>query len=406
MSTASLRPMRVPDEELLAFTQAVNRHFHGDDSEAEAEPFVRAHRRDYRAWAVRDRGRIVGNLGVIETDLSVPGGGRLPVAAVTAVGVAQTARRRGLLRALMHAAHDEAVALGEPVAALFASEHPIYGRFGYGIAAPAHRYAIKRAHVRFRDPVDTRVVVPVEVDQARATWPAIHDAWRDQRGGSVGMSAGLWELALEVDPPSWRGGGTARQLVEVPGRGYARYRLSNGYDDGLANGEVSVIELVALDPEAEAALWQYLCDLDLTARITLDLAPPDDALVAMVTEPMALGMRPGPLLHTRILDVARVLTARSYTAADELVLAVRDAAGYAAGTVRLSAGPQGAACEPTTAAPELSLDVEDLSAVWLGGVRTTQLVAAGRVQEHGSGAAARLDRLFHVPRAPFTSHVF
>ena len=406
MATSLPRPMRVPDDELVAFAQAVNRHFYEDDSEEAVAHHVSAHRSGYRAWVVRDRGRIIANLGVIETDLSLPGGARLPVAAVTAVGVAQTSRRRGLLRALMAAAHDEAVAHGEPVAALFASETPIYGRFGYGATAPGHSYTIKRAHTRFRTPADTRLVQPVEVSQARATWPALHDAWRDQRGGAGGLSAGLWQLGVEVDPPSWRGGSTARQLVEIPGRAYARYRLSGGHQEGLGNGEVSIIEFVALDPEAEAALWQYLCDLDLTARITLDLAPPDDALPAMVTEPMALGMRPAPALHTRILDLPRALATRSYDVADTLVLQVHDAGGYAEGSFRLDASPAGAEVARCDADAQLILDIEDLSAVWLGGVRTSQLVAAGRVRERQPGAAARLDRLLHVPRAPFTNHIF
>ncbi len=406
MTDTTPRLERVAPDDLMDYARAVARHFHEDDSREEAEPWVRAFATGYRAWAVRDAGRIVGNLGVIESDLSLPGGSRVPVAAVTAVGVEQTWRRRGLLRTMMAAALDEAVARGEPVAALFASESMIYGRFGFGASAPTMAYDIQRLRTDFRDPVDLRLVRAVDPAQALASWPALHTAMAEQRGGSVGIVPGLWRIGLLEDRPAWQGGATARRLVEIPGRGYARYRVKGGDEDPLPGGRVELIDLLALDAEAECALWQHVCGVDLTTTVRANLRPPDDALPALVTEPMALGERRGPPLYTRLLDLPRALGSRSYANSGRLVLSVHDPDGHAAGRFALDAGPEGASCQRTDAGADLELGIEELSSVWLGGTRVGQLAAAGRVTELRPGAVVAFDRLFGVDRAPWTTMVF
>ena len=62
-------------------------------------------------------------------------GGRLPCAGVTVVGVLPTHRRRGILDRMMRAQLADIRERGEPIAALWASEETIYGRFGYGLAS-------------------------------------------------------------------------------------------------------------------------------------------------------------------------------------------------------------------------------------------------------------------------------
>jgi predicted N-acetyltransferase YhbS len=76
----------------------------------------------------------VGGAGAFSFELTVPGG-RVPAAGVTVVGVMPTHRRRGMLTAMMRAQLEDVHRRGEPVAVLWASEGPIYGRFGYGPAS-------------------------------------------------------------------------------------------------------------------------------------------------------------------------------------------------------------------------------------------------------------------------------
>src|SRR6266700_6342476 len=78
---------------------------------------------------------LVGTAGSYAFRLTVPGG-ELPAAGVTWVGVVPSHRRRGILTEFMRRQLEDTRDRGEPLAVLFASESAIYGRFGYGIAAP------------------------------------------------------------------------------------------------------------------------------------------------------------------------------------------------------------------------------------------------------------------------------
>jgi predicted N-acetyltransferase YhbS len=109
---------------------------------------------ELRLGAVDDRegGAVVGTLGGYSFELSLPRGGSVPTQGLTLVGVRPTHRRRGILRQMIELAFEHARLGARPVGALFASEASIYGRFGYGNAAPSarvhvdkHRFAPARA---------------------------------------------------------------------------------------------------------------------------------------------------------------------------------------------------------------------------------------------------------------------
>ncbi|MFP4233567.1 MAG: GNAT family N-acetyltransferase [Nitriliruptoraceae bacterium] len=407
MSPEMLRPTRVAEDDLVAYARAVNRHFHESEEDEDVLPWVEAlGGSGYRAWWVRTADLVAGNLGVIETEISVPGGAHLPFAGVTAVGVAQTMRRRGVMRDLMLACLEEAVEHGEPLAGLYASEAPIYGRFGFGVAAPGVSYRIDRSRLGFRDPVDVRLVQATTPEAAREAWPQLHAAVRARRGASVAKQAGMWDLGILRDIPGWRGGASARRLVEVPGRGYASYRVKESYDGLLPAGSVRLLELIATDAEAEAALWQHVTDVDLTTTVDAPFRPVDDALPYLVTDQHALRLAESPPLYLRILDVPRVLTARTYPARGQAVLEVLDPLGYAQGRWRLEVDEQGASCEPTSAEADLVLPVACLPGIVHGGVRATTFLAARWLEERTPGAAAALDRLVAVDRAPWTTMEF
>src|SRR5467141_1677988 len=129
-----IRPVENDDEFQQAF-MAIGQYFGMEQTPELQErfskmiPFERLH-------AAFDDGLIVGGTAAFPFDLSVPGG-RLACAGTTVVGVAPTHRRHGILSAMMRAHLDAARELGEPLAALWASEPTIYGRYGYGCGAYA-----------------------------------------------------------------------------------------------------------------------------------------------------------------------------------------------------------------------------------------------------------------------------
>src|SRR6266581_3065815 len=107
-------------------------------------PFDRMH-------AAFEDGEIVGGAGAFPFELSVPGG-LLRCGGVTVVGVYPTHRRRGVLRAMMDAQLRDVHEREEPIAARWASEETIYGRFGYGLAAFAGEVTIPKEYVAYVAP--------------------------------------------------------------------------------------------------------------------------------------------------------------------------------------------------------------------------------------------------------------
>ena len=105
-----------------------------------------------RMHAVFDDGRIVAGAGAYGLELTLPGG-PARCAGVTVVGVLPSHRRRGLLRRMMEIQLRDVREREEPIAALWASEETIYGRFGYGLASLCLNLKARRRNVRVRTPV-------------------------------------------------------------------------------------------------------------------------------------------------------------------------------------------------------------------------------------------------------------
>ena len=106
----------------------------------------------------------------------------------------------------------------------------------------------------------------------------------------------------------------------------------------------------------------------------------------------------------RLLDVDAALAARRYAAVGaSVVVEVRDEQLPAnAGCFRI--GPDHAA--RSTDPVDVRLDVTELGALYLGGVRAADLAATGRLEERRAGAAAALDALLAVGAAPWCGSFF
>jgi predicted acetyltransferase len=313
-----------------------------------------------------------------------------------------THRRRGLLTAMMRRQLEEIRAAGEPVAALWASEGAIYGRFGYGIAA-------RNAHLTARRPVARLATPPPVADSLRAGPAADHvehmratyERVRGERPGMLDRPGAWWEARLH-DPESDRKGAQPLQALAVPD-GYALYAVRGDRDEDGPAGEVTIRELVAATPAAGALLWDFLLDQDLTRTITWSMAPADEPLWLMLTDPFAVRLVVQASLWVRLVDVPAALSARSYAAGPDVVLDVSDAfCPWNAGRYRLAGGR----CEPTDAEPDLALDASALGAAYLGGTLLAELAQAGRVTELRAGALARASAAFRADVAPWCPEVF
>jgi predicted acetyltransferase len=360
--------------------------------------------RMHAAW---ENGEIVGGAGALPFEMSVPGA-LLRCAGTTVVGVAPTHRRRGVLRSMMRAHLDDAHERGEPIAALWASEETIYGRFGYGVAAYQGDVRIPREYVDFTAPVErTGTIRIVERDEALEKFPPLWEALARERPGVFLRSRDWWELRTFRDPAERRGGAGPKRyaLLERDGEpaAYAIYRHKMDWHEGVSSGQVSVIEAIAGEGPALAEIWRYLLDIDWIASIESWRVPPDHPLFFVLAQTRRMRYRLGDGLWVRLLDVGAALSGRSYPEDFELVLDVRDAfCPWNQGRWRLAGG----AAERTDAEADLALDVTVLGSAFLGGIRFAQLAQGSRVEELKPGAIERADGLFRHGLHPWCPEIF
>ncbi|GAA2649252.1 MULTISPECIES: GNAT family N-acetyltransferase [Streptomyces] len=358
---------------------------------------------------------LAGFMAAHDFRLSVPGAD-LPCPGLTFVAVAPTHRRRGVLTGMMDEMLRRTAAAGSPLAALWASEAAIYGRFGYGSATTGVTVEIDSTRpLALRIAPDRRPLRLVDPEEAVAVVGPFHEAARAGRAGRPTRSAERWsqewlaeqdEEDEELSPPRIIVLGDADQPIA----GYVLYRTKPQDGAGLAPapGLVRVDELEADTPAVAAALWECVTSLDLTGRVRAWGRPVDDPLLHFAADRDQVRVTAQfPALWLRLVDVRAALTRRSWAAPVEVVLEVDDVRMPAqAGRFRLRAGPGGATYERADSAADLSLDVRELAACYLGGTRVAELVAAGLVREHTPGAAAALDAALRTPVLPHTSDEF
>ncbi len=406
---SGVRLERIDADSFPAFRRAFGATFGHEPREEDLDRVLQVVDLERAVAARNERDEIVGTSGAYRFDLSLPGGRSVPCAGITVVSVRADHRRRGLLTRMMHQLIEDAVAREEPLAALWATESPIYGRYGFGPAVPTRDVKIERVHGGLHRTGPVEDVRIVDIEEAHEILPPLHEASRQQRGGLIARSEAWWRRILD-DPEHRRGGGGPRQHAVLPGRGFVTYRLKDVWNDGAPNGTVEVEDLVALDGLAAAALWRFVLDTDLSGRVSATFRPPDDPLLAMLVDPQRADVHVGWPLYLRILDLEAAVAARWFAAEGGCVLAVTDGLVPAnAGRWRLAvaggAGKLERVDDLADADVDLHLDIEALATVFLGGVRTTQLRLAGLV--HGSHeAAASLDRVLATDLAPNCDTMF
>ena len=393
-------------EELREALNAIS-HYVGHENELEqAERFARLIEVE-RMHAAFDGDRIVGGAGAFTYRMSVPGGGLVPAAGVTVVGVLPTHRRRGALTAMMRAQLEDCRARGDLVAYLWASESTIYGRFGYGPASRIGAMRLGRDRSGFAQPFEQRGTVRlVGLEEAARTFPALYDEVTAQRPGMFHRSKEWWETRKLFDNPDRRQGGPLnRALLELDGRpaGYALYRVQQDWQNGFSKGAVTIAEVVAPTADATRELWRWLLDFDWTSEFTADLLPLDHPLFLLLAEPRRMQFTLNDGVWVRLVDVPGALAARTYAAADPVVLELVDGLLPENGG-RWQVSVDGV--ERTRAPADLRLDVAQLGSVYLGGFDFAALARARRIEELKPAAAARADELFRTAVEPWCAEIF
>jgi predicted acetyltransferase len=380
--------------------------------------------RFFGAWVDTARGeRLAGINTSYRFEMTLPSFGvspkTVPSAGLTWVGVHPQFRRRGVLTAMMlhqlRAVRDEGL---EPVAALFASEPVIYGRFGYGLAARHLALRVPTGSTlrpfigeAASGPASSDVEVRFEladVDAHVDLVAEVYDRARLLRPGSVSRpSRGLNRYSL-VDPPSSRVEAERLRIAiasDAAGdpTGYAIFRRSLAWAEVGPAGTVDVRELVAADGATERELWLRMLNLDLVATMKAHRVAIDGVLATALERLPSPDSRLWDDVWIRVLDVPGALSARGYGRPINTVLEVRDTMfPENSGRWRLEAGEDGATCAASSDEPDISLDVRELGSAYLGGTTFTTLAAAGLVTVHRPERLAGIASAFQSPVQPMS----
>jgi len=401
--TLDVRPT-ASAEEFAEAVYAIAQYFGGPLTDERRDrfnavlPFERMH-------AAFEDGRIVGGAGAFPFEMSVPGG-ELRCGGVTVVGVYPTHRRRGVLRSMMDAQLRDIHERGEPIAALWASEETIYGRFGYGLGAWAGEIRLPRTWNAYAQPFErrgaTRFVTP---DEAAELFPPVWDALMRERPGVFRRTDAWWKLRTLRLPDEEAAHPKRFAVLELDGsvQAYAIFRLHSDFDFGSSSSRLQVVEAVGASPAATAEMWRFLLDVDWYATLEAELLPLDHPLFMLLATPRRARYQRIDSLWVRLVDVGAALSGRAYAGEGSVVFDVRDAVcPWNEGRWRV----EGGVAERTDADAEIALDVAALGSAFLGAVSFAQLRDGLRLEELRDGAVGRADSLFAWRPLPWCPEIF
>ena len=368
-----------------------------------------------RTLGTFDGDQLVACMSAFSMDMAVPGSS-LPVAGTTWVAVSPTHRRRGVLRRMMHHHLTDIAGRGEPLAALWASETAIYGRFGYGSAIERQRLVV---HVDGDPgwqpwvPPEAHAVRLVPLDQAQAVIDPIYEAARRRRAGAHRRDDAWWAFqALSTRANAMAGVPTKYVAVaSVDGQdvAYAIYGVKGSFSDvGRPAGTVTAIELAGVDAAAETAMHRFLMSHDLVSTVQLRNRPLDDVLHRQLHDSRRVERHVSDALHVRVIDLPAALRGRQYAESAGVTIEVRDDLLEGNdGTWRVEVAPEGASVEPAEGStPDLRMDVRALGSLYMGDVRLRHLVAAGEVDAVDPAVVRAVDAALAADEAGWVPEVW
>ena len=410
----------VTEGELPAFEDVDQHAFNGRPDTERQRANWHARLELDRTLGAFDGSTLVGVTGVYTFQMRVPGA-MAAVGGVSMVAVLPSHRRRGVLSALMRRQLADIAERGEAVAALFASETPIYGRYGYGRASWHLTLSLARGHGALAAwaPTDPGLRLRIaEPRSAHAEMGKVFELAMAERPGLYARTEPWWDR-LTHDPDSDTDPPMRCVLVEDDAgpRGYALFNSEGRWEweEGtfLPAGVLDVHEAIATDPAAAAALWGNVLSRDLITTFRLHMLPVDDPLLDLLADSRLGRPRLSDGLWIRLVDVPRALAQRHYARPVDLVVEVADELcpqneGRWRLTAAATSAPSGfsGTCERTIAPADLVLPVRALGAAYLGGARLGALAAAGLVTEVTPGAVAALSTAMSWDPAPWCPMIF
>ena len=412
-------PSEEGGESFARWSEAVNRGFLGERSTPEQIESWRTRAVGSRVVGVTDPAgalpeQPVATVQSWAAELTVDDGRTIPSWGISAVTVSSTHRRRGIARALLGGELRAARDAGLPIAGLTVSEATIYGRYGFGPAAGATRWRIDARRAGWVGPQPVRDgrgrLDPVEREAVQSDLRELFGRIRVTRPGEFEPEEAFFVGFSGLNPakPDLKLRGVRYTDAAGVTRGVITYRMSENMED-YRSSTMDVDLLLAETTDAYAALWHYALTHDLVGTVNAGELSTDEPLRWMVEDQRALRVTESDHHWLRILDVPHALAARGYRTSGAFVLDVVDPLGIAGGTFRLEIDDDGnGVVTPADAAATpgegvVRLGISELSSLYLGGVSSRTLLAAGRI-ETDDATAARFDAAFAAVRPPLLSY--
>ncbi len=408
-------------DDIPAWTEAMSLGF-GRLDHPSTGLFAEAIFDDQRCLATFDGNRVVGTYVSFSVGLSMPGGTELEVNAVSGVTVSPSYRERGILRNAMLDDFRKAVARGEAMSILFASEYSIYERFGFGPATEFVSFSIDTNGLVMRpfpggDPLG-RVTMPSPADSLEVC-KRVYDLAHRQNHGSVGRHDLAWRrsFALMDHRPEYEWKGFIAVSYNEAGEadGYVRFTLSTDWSSERPDATIAVDELVTTTEAAHYRIWKFLTTYGWVRKIVVHETRVDDAIRLLVADQRRVQQtKRCDHLWVRVLDVKKVLESRSYCEVGEVTFTIRDDLGFIDGTYRLTVTTVGPVCERVDVQlvdegdvvdavhqADVELNASEFSSLVLGAGSPTALAKAGRLFANRPDGPDRMERLFRTTQQPW-----
>jgi predicted acetyltransferase len=363
-----------------------------------------------RAFPAFDGDLLISTGADYEFEVTVPGGAQIAMAGLTIVTVRPTHTRQGVLTAMMREHFRRAQERGEPLSGLWASEAPIYGRFGYGPAVQHHEVKLDTRHTGRSESERGATVRFIEGDEAERILPQVYAKAQPQRAGMLRRTPSWWKYRQFYDPENERDGATAMRhaVAEQDGEsiGYVSYRQKGNWDV-VAQGEVRISELVPATDAGYRALWHFVTSIDLFPVVKHWNVAPDDPLPLLLNDGRAVVTTAvADSLWVRLIDVAVALESRTYHRDGAVVIRISDGfCKWNDGTYRLAVQQGKATCTRVADEPDVAMTASTLGALYLGGRDAGALARAGLIA--GTPAAVqKVNWMFRTSPEPWCPEIF
>lgn len=338
---------------------------------------------------LRDRGEVVA--GLLEIPMAHWFGGRsVPTKGVAGVGVDAARRGQGFALRMIQECLRDAHAAGTPLSSLYPATITLYRAAGYELAGHHFRYSVRAADCpRNKHELELSAIRPEDALAIEETY----SAYARTQAGYLDRGPYVWK---RVRAP---GGESARGFVVRGEHGIEGYAYLAQHGSVATVQHLQLTDLVALTPEALAALFSLLSQhRSLVDQIKWHGGPNDANLLAFPEKVFSVELRSYWML--RLVHVKRALALRGYPPLDVSVTlrVVDDTLAENTATYRLVVKPEGASVEVlnATEGADAELGVRALAALYAGFLSPSELGRAGLLRASGA-VQAKLALLFSGP---------